>query len=200
MWLGEEKYNTALKRLEKYDKGSLSDKPRQTLSKFPGIPSFIPASSNNDNSGINPDFFNINDKKLFSVLIDFDCITDTHEIYGKTWAIHYLSFINTIYQDNNRLMHIEVGESYTIGISNEFKVYTWGMNDLLQLGRIAKSKKATHDPALSMNLSAITPKMISCGSDHGVALDLEGNAYAWGSNLRGELGIGNERMTPSIVK
>lgn len=131
MWLGEDKYNVALKRLEKYDAGSFSDKPRDPAKNFPSIPSFILKHDPNNDHTSN-DFFNLHDKKLFSVLIDFDCVNDTTEIYGKTWPIHYLNFLNTIFADNNRLMHVEVGESFTMGISNEFKVYTWGMNDLFQ--------------------------------------------------------------------
>jgi len=167
-WLGEAKYKEAIETLNKYDGGNLSDMPRQPKknSKFPVVPSFIPAG-NTESDGT--DFFNINDISIFGAIIDFDCLLETQDIYGETWPIQYLKFLNMVYSDRNRLMNLEFGDSFSLGITNEFKTYTWGLNDSLQLGRLNRANVAHVDPGLSINLSAITPKMVALGADHGIA-------------------------------
>ena len=113
-WLGEAKYKEAIEKLNKYDGGNLSDMPRQPKknSKFPVVPSFIPAG-NTESDGT--DFFNINDISIFGAIIDFDCLLETQDIYGETWPIQYLKFLNMVYSDRNRLMNLEFGDSFSLG-------------------------------------------------------------------------------------
>lgn len=48
-------------------------------------------------------------------------------------------------------------------------------------------------------MSKITPKQIALGDDHGIVVDYNGNAYTWGDNQHGQLGVGSSRFIPNIV-
>jgi hypothetical protein len=92
MWLGQEKYETALQRLNKYDGGKFCDHKRGKARKFPEVKSFIPASKlvvQNLDLDLNEEYFGFNEINLFSIIIDFDCVTDTTDIYGKNWVLQY---------------------------------------------------------------------------------------------------------------
>jgi hypothetical protein len=88
MWLGQEKYETALQRLNKYDGGKFCDHKRGKAKKFPEVKSFKLVIQNLD-LDLNVEYFAFNDINLFSVIIDFDCVADTTDIYGKNWVLQY---------------------------------------------------------------------------------------------------------------
>lgn len=115
LWLGEDKYKEAMNKLQKYSGGNLNDNPSYVKKKpFPKIPSFIP-SENHEHD--HTDFFNINETSLFGVVIDFDCLLDTTDIYGESWPVEYLRFLGGMYNQKNRLMSMEVGETFSLGNS-----------------------------------------------------------------------------------
>lgn len=204
MWLGQEKYEAALHRLQKYDGGKFSDQKRGKARNFPEVKSFIPAGkldTQDMGTGMNEDYFCFNDVNLFSVVIDFDGVADTTDIYGRNWVLHYLGFVNNLYGNNNRLMQMDIGQTYSLAIGNDYQVYTWGLNDYTQLARIPADdeRKVSYNPQVSETLSSITPKVVACGDDHGVMLSQQGDVYAWGSNAYGELGTGDNRLVQGLV-
>jgi alpha-tubulin suppressor-like RCC1 family protein len=97
------------------------------------------------------------------------------------------------------LKDIEAGKSHTLALTNNGYVYTWGLNDVGQLGR---ETTANYDatPGIVDELSDIVD--ISTTNNHNLALSKSGTVYAWGYNYTGQLGDGTRtnHQTPAEVK
>lgn len=138
--------------------------------------------------------------RLFSVLIDFDCFFDTRGIYKNSWGSDYLNFYNTIQEKESRLMHLEIGNSFTLAVTKDSKIYSWGLNDNCQLARPKKKKGIFYPPEKARIFNNINPKVIASGDEHSLLLDYSDNLYTWGSNIDGQLGLGHSKEIPSIIK
>ena len=134
--------------------------------------------------------------KLFSLLLDIDVKVDTTNIYHNTWAKEYIGFIKSLHQKKGRFVSLEVGESFTLGVSDDKEVYSWGLNDFAQTGR--QDRGFSQKQALVEVLSNNQPKMVSVGKDHGMMVDEGQNVYVWGKNSEGQLGLGHCRQSRSI--
>ena len=91
--------------------------------KIPKVDSYIPDVPKVE---MNPQI------KLFSLLIDINCLFDTSDIYDKSWAVNYRKLIKYLNETGQRLIHLEVGDSFTTAITDDQKIYTWGLNDCFQ--------------------------------------------------------------------
>lgn len=93
---------------------------------------------------------------------------------------------------------VEAGLAHTIALKNDGTVWTWGRNDLGQLGDGTTTDRYT--PVQVSGLSSIVA--IAAGGSHTVALKNDGSVWAWGNNEHGQLGDGTEieRSTPVQVK
>ena len=80
------------------------------------------------------------------------------------------------------------GEFYTITLSNDGTLYSFGRNDQGQLG--LDHNKDVSLPTPIPNLPKIT--QISCGMHFTVCVDYEGFMWSFGSNYAGQLGTGNK--------
>ena len=69
----------------------------------------------------------------------------------------------------------------------------------MQLGRRSHHADINCKPEKSNCLNKISPKIVTCGSDHTLIIDYNGNAYIWGANDQGQLGISHSRRSPHIV-
>merc|ERR1712205_125046 len=94
---------------------------------------------------------------------------------------------------------MEVGQSFSLGISDDMKTHSWGLNDFMQLGRQSSNLTLHSEPQVAKPLNNLQPKMVASGNDHTLLLDYNGNVYAWGANNCGQLGLGNTREANSIV-
>ena len=71
------------------------------------------------------------------------------------------------------------------------------MNDLGQLGLGSNARFITFaSPVLSLQGTKI--EAITADSDHTLALDWQGNVWAWGDNHQAELGIGSHHVKSSV--
>lgn len=133
--------------------------------------SFIPIAPNME---LNPK------AKLFSVLVDLDVHGDTSTVYDNTWANEFLNFMRKIHDKESRLLHIEVGDSFTVAVTDDKEIYTWGANDYFQCGRQANGFSL----GLSgiKNLSFNNTKLLSAGKDSALMVDDCNNLYIWGKN------------------
>ena len=94
-------------------------------------------------------------------------------------------------------VQVSAGDQYSLALGSDGYVYAWGLNNVGQLGngttsgRYDKNPVPTRvrDPAspsdTSKGLKAI---QVSAGRWHSLAVDTDGNAWAWGSNSSGVLG------------
>jgi alpha-tubulin suppressor-like RCC1 family protein len=105
---------------------------------------------------------------------------------------------------------LSAGERFTCGLSSDGAVYCWGADGLGQLGigaavgRCDRSIYARGPCARAPVAVAFPPgrrfTSISAGSDHACAIDAAGDAYCWGDNHFGQLGVtvpGRCRTEPS---
>ncbi|CAA9423714.1 MAG: BNR repeat domain protein [uncultured Rubrobacteraceae bacterium] len=86
---------------------------------------------------------------------------------------------------------IAAGDRHAVAVKNDGTAWTWGTNALGQLGvntadsyRARASRVVTVDGVLGNLVS------VDAGKNHTVALDSGGNAWAWGDNSQGQIGIG----------
>ena len=136
--------------------------------------------------------------KLFALPVDVSMNSDSLLIYENTWAKEVNDLMNKLNNEESRLLHMYVGESFSLAISDDLKVYTWGSNDSLQLARETVSsfgEKADVVKSLSCN----KPLQIALGKDHGCCLTQTGHVFLWGDNKDGQLGQGHSRFVDSIV-
>jgi alpha-tubulin suppressor-like RCC1 family protein len=93
---------------------------------------------------------------------------------------------------------ISGGYIFALALDQRGKGWGWGYGFQGQLGR---NNAAQYSTPISICGANKTFCIIDAGSSHGVALDLRGRAWAWGSNFNGCLGDNstNTRLTPISV-
>ena len=121
---------------------------------------------------------------------------------GTSNPLQIPKYINkSLFIDNNGIQniikHIACGSHFTLALTANGRVWGWGSNLFGQLGY---SKKLEGDVIATPKL-IISPLLehksivnISCGANHSLFLSNKGDLFSLGSNLFGQLGIGD----PSI--
>jgi myosin-5 len=181
-----------LKNLENYTRVKFFDDPKNFRDYIPKLKSFIPDTPPID---LNPKV------RLFSVLIDFDCQVDTSDIYKRSWAVDFLNLISHLYEKHSRLLHLEIGDSFSLAVDDDLKVYSWGLNDFGQLCRSNRpSREDNNRPKNCKILSKIYPRIISAGDDHTIMVDYSNDVYVWGDNVNGQFGLGHPRSVANVVQ
>jgi hypothetical protein len=93
---------------------------------------------------------------------------------------------------------ISVGDLFTCGVTAAHDAYCWGGNEGGQLGGGATGTGANASPGLVVGSHAFT--QVQAGSGHACALTTIGEAWCWGANWGGQLGLGtmdgNAHPTP----
>ncbi len=96
------------------------------------------------------------------------------------------------------VLRIAAGNRYSVALTADGTVWTWGFNTDGQLGRIVQDNKGrvldeVHTLEPVKGLDNIID--IAAGHSHNLALQSDGTVWAWGSNRHHQLGRGN--MTAS---
>ena len=92
-------------------------------------------------------------------------------------------------------MQISSGYFHGLAVGSDGNVYAWGYNEYGELGNNTSGKNANPVPVRVRDPASPTDKskglkavQVSAGWQHSLALDSDGNAYAWGYNEYGDLG------------
>ena len=90
------------------------------------------------------------------------------------------------------------GDSHSLAVNSNGELYTWGSNSNGQLGN---ENTGTNELAPARIGSASNWASVASGSNHSLAINTDGELYAWGSNGSGELGLNDnaDRDAPAIV-
>jgi tRNA A-37 threonylcarbamoyl transferase component Bud32 len=131
--------------------------------------------------------FNLNIKSLFVTKMKIFLFTKNDEVYEfhryhknsitKTNLVQELSY--------KKIVDFVHGENHYMALTNDGHIYSWGSNSFGQLGN--GSKKDENKPKLIDYLINGQIILISCGSYHSLALNKNGEVYAWGDNSYGQI-------------
>lgn len=93
------------------------------------------------------------------------------------------------------------GAKHALAIADSTKLYAWGYNGEGELGNGTTSDAGS--PVLIPNPTGVTAwKWVSAGADHSMALATDGQLYAWGANVFGQLGLPQDsalHSTPTLI-
>ena len=97
---------------------------------------------------------------------------------------------------------VSVGDSHTLAVGSDGNTYAWGLNSSGQLGDGTTTNRLTPVVVQAPTGVTFSSVNIGAGASHSVAIGSDGNTYAWGSNLDGQLGDGTttNRLTPVVVQ
>jgi alpha-tubulin suppressor-like RCC1 family protein len=94
---------------------------------------------------------------------------------------------------------VATGANFSGGVTEDGDLYCWGGSSSGKLGNGTTTQDET-TPALVLGGRKYTH--LSLGSSHALAIDVDGDAYAWGGAANGKLGNGTttpNATTPSLV-
>jgi len=92
--------------------------------------------------------------------------------------------------ENTPAIEVCCGERHVAVLSRDGRVYTWGGNDLGQLG-LGDDNKRTAPTCVPFGPSKVV-KAIACGAEHMLAVSGEGEIFSWGRGAEGQLGYDEE--------
>ncbi len=118
-------------------------------------------------------------------------ITGLEEGYARvkvTDTTNGYSTYVTVKVTNGKNTKVELGSKFSVGLTTEGKVWSWGSNTFGELGTNS-SKPYEDEPKQIASLSNI--KDVAVGYYHAIAVDDNGKVYTWGLNNNGQLGNGN---------
>jgi alpha-tubulin suppressor-like RCC1 family protein len=98
-----------------------------------------------------------------------------------------------------KFTQVSAGYLHSLGLATNGNIYAWGDNSTGQLGN--SSTIDSHVPVLVTMPAGVTFTQVSAGGEHSVALDSNGDIYAWGHNNLGQLGNGttSDSDAPELV-
>ena len=169
----------------------INQKTAETATLFGGIKSLSGQESLNKIKEVVP--YSMKRINTFIKVIDVDLLTDLADVYDPSWSAHFLELQNDVCANSeNQLQLIEVGETHTIAVSNNPRVYAWGWNDHFQLGRLPEAGEiACTVEGIEFSIDQFRPKQVAAGDEHNLLLDSNNNLFVWGSNRKGQLGLGH---------
>lgn len=107
---------------------------------------------------------------------------------------------------NFKFIKIESGSNFLCLLSKNNTIWTFGSNDFYELGRRTsqRDKNSSLFPCqiFSGRFKKINHKFqnVTCGLNHALAINTDNEVYTWGSNIYGQLGIGNDKETKNKHK
>ncbi|BDR54485.1 hypothetical protein KIMH_05960 [Bombiscardovia apis] len=96
------------------------------------------------------------------------------------------------------IVHVAAGDQHSLALASDGHLYTWGNNNLGQLGH---NHTISTDPTPTDLTSAsglpASISAINAGGSFSAALANNGHVYTWGDNAKGQLGNDNTSITSS---
>lgn len=96
---------------------------------------------------------------------------------------------------------ISAGDTHSLALGNDGKLYSWGCNEDGQLGDGTKTNRRT-PVAVNLPFGVNSFTALSAGGNYNLGLGNNGKLYSWGRNIEEELGDGTHinRLSPVAVR
>ena len=93
---------------------------------------------------------------------------------------------------------VSAGNSHSLAIDSNNLLWAWGYNSNGRLGDGTTTQRNSPVQIKASNGTVTQFKQIGAGEDHSLAIDMNGNLWAWGINNQGRLGDGTttNRLSP----
>ncbi|MCX6854846.1 MAG: S8 family serine peptidase [Verrucomicrobia bacterium] len=103
------------------------------------------------------------------------------------------------YHELTNIVAITAGNGFALGVDDIGRVFSWGRNDLGQLGTGSPFDSSRPQEIAALGTDGVGA--IASGRESSIALLSNGEVMSWGRNQRGELGIGrlDETLLPVQV-
>jgi len=100
------------------------------------------------------------------------------------------------------IVAVAAGGAFSVALSADGEVFTWGDNNGGQLGVDSTNAFFTAPVAVAGALSGQRVIAIACGNDHAIALTANGKVFGWGDSSEGQVGAGDfeDRRSPVAVE
>jgi len=98
------------------------------------------------------------------------------------------------------IVQVARGQSFTLALTSEGKVYAWGLNSVGQLGDGTTTSRNL-PVAVTTATGALAGKFvvgIAAGGTHSLAVCSDGTVAAWGNNFSGQLGVNDSIPDASV--
>ena len=92
---------------------------------------------------------------------------------------------------HKNIQQFSIGKTFILAINSDKQVYGWGSNSIGQLGESSQAVKFSKPILIIVENDRVVH--VSCGSNHCLALTLNGGLYGWGDNSRGQVGCGQHK-------
>lgn len=97
---------------------------------------------------------------------------------------------------SHRVLQVASGLQHTLILIDNGCVLSCGKNESCQLGQ----DKSCLRPGAIDSLETKFITFVACGSSHSLAIDKDGNLFAWGDNYHGQLGLSSVEQCQPIPK
>jgi alpha-tubulin suppressor-like RCC1 family protein len=101
---------------------------------------------------------------------------------------------------DSEVTSISLGFKFTLALTKDGNLYTWGRNNFGQLG-LGDLVDKTTPQLLVVSEGLLRVSSISAGDSFSVVTLEDGSMYSWGLNTSGQLGLGDtqNRLTPTLI-
>ena len=118
---------------------------------------------------------------------NFGQLGDSASYNGPPTSPHYVGFGMVQVGKNKKWVNVVTGNQFTIGLASDGTLWTWGLNDVGELGYATAGDVQLTPKQVGTAKDWVT---IGCGQNHGFAIKTDGSLWAWGWNKYGQLGVG----------
>ena len=101
------------------------------------------------------------------------------------------------------ISQIAAGWDHVLALTQGGEVYGWGFNGHSELGlgtAYTKTSATAPQKVSGGDMASHEIKAVYAGANHSMCVDASGDAYGWGINLFGELGLGHAAKVPDPEK
>ncbi|WP_442602408.1 RCC1 domain-containing protein [Paenibacillus sp. KN14-4R] len=146
---------------------------------------------------------NVPDNGWGSELGEFDYPTGV--AIDRMGNVYVADYGNHRIQKLAKYLPLSAGGSHSVAIKTDGTVWTWGANNIGQLGlgdAGFETNRKTPMQVKKEDGTDFVAVQVAAGGSHTVALDPDGRVWSWGSNSDGQLGngsIGSSRNKPYMV-